>query len=318
MERKKLIIHQPTNHESKKFRYYNIFFDNFIDEVSKRHDVVVDRYYKDAHKGQSLVSLGWQNNDEDVKIPMYECEMIIEDYKNNETFIFSVADDLTSSILNLQNFPNVKKIFVSQFIREKINHHVSENNQNKYHPWIYFPSNEYEIDKHYQNRKSNPPSNYDKMYFRGNTSSRPILNFFNPDILHWGPPIGGFNEYVEEMSNFNVAFSVAGRGELCYRDVECMGLGLPILRFQYLSELSEPLIPNYHYISVDRPDDLKNWMRLDRNGSKHHADMITEKFLEIKNDKEFLTFISENARNYYDNYLSPTSSINYTLNLLGL
>jgi hypothetical protein len=157
------------------------------------------------------------------------------------------------------------------------------------------------------------------MYFRGNTSSRPILNFFSEDFLYWGGPIGGlFNNYAEEMLNFNVAFSVAGRGELCYRDIECMGMGIPFIRFEYTSELIEPLIPNYHYISVERPDDLKDWMNLDRNGLSHHAEMVTKRFLEIKDDYSFLEFISKNARKYYEDYLSPTSSVKHTIKLLEL
>ena len=120
------------------------------------------------------------------------------------------------------------------------------------------------------------------------------------------------------MLNFEVAFSVAGRGEICYRDIECMAMGIPLIRFEFTSEFHEPLIPNYHYISVKRPDDLKDWMNLDRNGLQHHADMITKKFLEVKDDKEFLNFISRNAREYYEKYLSPESSVEYTLKLLEL
>jgi hypothetical protein len=46
--------------------------------------------------------------------------------------------------------------------------------------------------------------------------------------------------------------------------------------------------------------------------------MITKRFLEVKDDKEFLNFISRNAREYYEKYLSPESSIDYTLKLLDL
>jgi hypothetical protein len=314
---RKLIVHQPTNHQSKKYRYYNIFFDNFIKKLSEKHDVVTDRYYRDAHLGQKLVRLGWQHNENDVDVLTYECEMIIEDYDTGETYVFGVADDLTSATLNLQSYDNVKKVFISQFIREKVYHHVSPQNQYKYFPWIYFPSNEYDLDYYYNLRKNMVISN-DKFYFRGDTSTRPILNYFSPDVFYGGGPIGGFENYANEMLNFEIAFSVAGRGEICYRDIECMAMGIPFIRFEFTSEFHEPLIPNYHYISVERPDDLKDWMNLDRNGLQHHADMITKRFLEVKDDKEFLNFISENARKYYEKYLSPESSIEYTLNLLEL
>lgn len=312
----KLIIHQPTNHYSNKFRYYNIFFDNLINELSKTHDVIVDRYYKDVHKGRVNVQLGW---DEivDINVEMQDCELLIENYDTKETFIFSVSDDLTPVSLNLKNSENVTKIFISQFIRDKIYHHINEESKSKYFPWIYFPSNEYDLDSFYELRKQKTPTN-DKMYFRGETTSRTILNHFNLDVLHWGGPIGGFYNYAYEMIDYKIALSIAGRAEMCYRDIECMGMGIPIIRFEYTTELNPPLIPNIHYISVDRPDDLKDWTNLDKNGLPHHAEMITNRYMEIKDDQEFLDFISKNAREYYDSYLSPTSSVKHTINLLGL
>jgi hypothetical protein len=50
--------------------------------------------------------------------------------------------------------------------------------------------------------------------------------------------------------------------------------------------------------------------------SEHYT--FTKRFLEIKDDKEFLNFISKNAREYYEKYLSPESSVEYTLKLLDL
>ena len=312
---RKLIIHQPTNHQSKTFRYYNIFFDNLIDELSKQHDVVVDRYYKNAHLGHSPIKLGW--GDEISEIPTYECEMIIEDCDTNETIVLSVADDLTSATLNLQSLPNLSKVFISQFIRDKIYHHVRPEFQSKYFPWIYFPSNKYDLEFYFNKRKVTPQTN-NKMFFRGETTSRTILQHFSNDVIHGGPPIGGFEKYANEMLDFKIALSIAGRGEMCYRDIECMAMGIPFIRFEYTTELNPPLIPNFHYVSVNRPDDLKDWMNLDRNGEHHHAEMITKRYLEVINDTEFLEFISKNARQYYENYLSPVSSIKHTIKLIDL
>jgi hypothetical protein len=97
-----------------------------------------------------------------------------------------------------------------------------------------------------------------------------------------------------------------------------MGMGIPIIRFEYLSEMYEPLIPNFHYISVDRPYDLRSWLTLDREGLEHHATLIKNKFLEIKNDKAFMKFISSNAKKYFDKYLSKYSRIKFTSDILGL
>lgn len=312
---RKLIVHQPVNHSSNRYRYYNIFFDNLIKKLSEKNEVIVDRYYKNVHRGRVNVQLGWYE-EEDFSVEMQECELIIEDYHTKETQILSVSDDLTPTSLNLQSYNNTKKIFISQFIRDKVYHHVSKENQHKYHPWIYFPSNEYDIDMYYQKRQQIIPSE-NKMYFRGETTSRTILQHFESDVFHGGKSIGGFDTYANELINFKLGLSVAGRGEMCYRDVEYMGIGIPFIRFEYTTEFSEPLIPNFHYISVDRPDDLFDWMNLDRTGEKHHADMITQRYREVIHDTEFLSFISNNAKDYYENYLSPSNSVDLTIKMLG-
>ena len=312
---RRLIIHQPTNHYSNRYRYYNIFFNNLINKLSENNEVIVDRYYQNVHKGRVSVDLSWYD-DMEFSVEMQDCEMIIEDYDTKETQILSVSDDLTPTSLNLQSYDNTKKIFISQFIRDKVYHHVSKENQHKYFPWIYFPSNEYDLESYYEKRKNITPTE-SKLYFRGETFSRTILEFFNSDIFHGGKSIGGFESYVNELINYKLALSVAGRGEMCYRDVEYMGLGVPFIRFEYTTEFFEPLIPNFHYISVERPDDLKDWMNLDRVGMKHHADMIIKRYLEVKDDNEFLNFISTNAKNYYDKHLSPTASVEFTIKMLG-
>jgi hypothetical protein len=311
-----LIIHQPTNHYSNRYRYYNIFFDNLIKKLSENHDVIVDRYYKNVHRGRVKVDLGW-SEDNDFLIEMQDCEMIIEDYNTKETQVLSVSDDLTPTSLNLQSYDNTKKIFISQFIRDKVYHHVAKENHHKYYPWIYFPSNEYDLEKYYQKRLETEPQD-SRMYFRGETGTRTILQHFNSDVFHGGNSIGGFDTYANELINFKLGLSVAGRGEMCYRDVEYMALGVPFIRFEYTTEFMEPLIPNVHYISVDRPDDLFDWMKLDRLGEKHHADKIIKRYLEVKDDTDFLNFVSENAREYYKKYLSPDSSVDFTIKLLGL
>jgi hypothetical protein len=312
---RRLIVHQPNNHYSRKYRYYNIFFDNLINRLSEKNEVVVDRYHKNVHRGRVNIDLSWKEPEEFL-IEMQDCEMIIEDYDTKETFIFSVSDDLTPTSLNLQSYDNTKKVFVSQFIRPKVDHHVHQEYRHKYSPWIYFPSNEFDLESFYEKRK-NTTDRHDKMYFRGETTTRTILQYFKPEVFHGGNSIGGFNSYANDLINFKIGLSIAGRGEMCYRDVEYMAMGIPFLRFEYTTEFAEPLIPNYHYISVERPDDLKDWMNLDRNGLEHHAEMIMERFQQVKEDSEFLRFVSDNARKYYENYLSPTSSVDFTLKLCG-
>jgi hypothetical protein len=196
---------------------YPIITSNYS-TLLKKNDVIVDRYYKNVHRGRVEVDLGW-SEDNNFLIEMQDCEMIIEDYDTKETQILSVSDDLTPTSLNLQSYDNTKKIFISQFIRDKVYHHVNEKYWEKYNPWIYFPSNEYDLESYYEKRK-NMINKQEKLYFRGETFSREILQYFNSDVFHGGNSIGGFDSYANELINFKLGLSVAGRGEICYRDFE--------------------------------------------------------------------------------------------------
>ena len=310
---RKLVIHQPTNHQSRRYRYYNYFWDLLCDELSKRHEVITNRYSKNIHfERQTISLLGHDNTTTDVL--MMECEMIIQDIDTLEIFVLSVSDDFSHASLGLQDNSNLKKVFISQFDSQRVYSHLSnKDNFSKYSPWIYFPSNIFDIEKYYTLRKEK--TLIDKFYFRGTSlEDRKIINHFDRTYFEGGLPIGGFDNYASDLINYKVALSIAGRGEFCYRDVENMGMGIPMIRFVYKNSMYPSLIPNYHYIAVNRPTDL-DW---DRMGNEEHAKMITNRFLEVKDDINFLEFISNNARNYYNDYLSTHNNVRHTIKLLDL
>jgi hypothetical protein len=308
---KTIIVHTPQNEISWTYRYYNHFWKFFIEFLKTKFVVEEDTYFEFANRFQYEVQL---LNDVS-KSNMLECEMIIEDKETKEFVVLSVSDLLTGSVLNHQSNPLCKKILFSQFDRKEIYRHLrSEENKDKYNPWIYFPSNLYDIDSLYEYRKSQTEL-IDKFCFWGTSiEARSILSNFSNDYFDGGRPIGDFYNYSKKLLTYKVALSIAGRGEFCYRDIENFGMGIPIIRFEYKNELYNPLIPNYHYISIDRPDDLP----IDREGKEHHAKMIESRFLEVKDDVEFLKFISENARKYYEDHLSVDGGIKTTYEILKL
>ena len=55
---RKLIVHQPTNHQSKKYRYYNIFFDNFISDRNKEFALEQGYEYIEIKEKQSFRNSG--------------------------------------------------------------------------------------------------------------------------------------------------------------------------------------------------------------------------------------------------------------------
>jgi hypothetical protein len=310
---RKVTVHNPCNEHTRYFRDYNLFWDELTDELKTKYDVTENRYYELANQQRFKVNLKNQTSCDDCFLLM-ECEYVIEFEDTGEFYVMSVSDDLSHAMLNEHQNSLLQKVLISQFDRNKIESHVTSTYMEKYSPWIYFPCTIDDLDVFYEKRKTIDEF-IDKMYFRGTSiSDRPIVTHVSPDYLNGYTPIGGPNTYFDDLIKYKVGLSVAGRGELCYRDIEYMGLGIPMLRFNYLSELNPNLIPNFHYIAIDRPDDLL----IDRLGNETHAKLLEERFLEVKDDKEFLDFISKNARDYYNNYLSKNNRVKHTLNLLNI
>jgi hypothetical protein len=312
----RLIIHQPKNFESRYYRYYNYFFDSLVDEIKKTNDVIDSRYFKYANSKWYPTLLQCQDTFFDsTGVHMLECEMIIENYDTKGVKVLSVSDDLSSATLSLKENPLCNKILIAQFDRSKISSHVhDQKNMYKYSPWVYFPTNNYDFDTLYSMRQDKKHLE-SKFYFRGTSiECRRIVLGFNKELFTGYTPIGGFDAYSNELLNHKVGFSIAGRGEFCYRDIEYMAMGIPFIRFEYKSEMAVPLVPNYHYISVPRPENAPH----DRDLVQEHAHLIEKRFLEVVNDTEYLSFIANNARNYYNSYIKIDNCVAHTINLLEM
>jgi hypothetical protein len=308
---RKVIVHNPCNEHTRYFRDYNLFWDDLTDELKKRYDVTENRYYELANSQRFKVNLKNQTCPEDNFL-LLECEYVIEFEDTGEFYIMSVSDDLTHAILNELTNPSLRKVLISQYLPEQIKGYIKT--EDKTSPWIYFPCTIDDLEPYYTKRKNNTEL-IDKMVFRGTSlDDRTILSHLSENVFDGPTPVGGPEKYFDDVINYKVGLSVAGRGELCYRDIEYMALGIPFLRFEYNTKLNPNLIPNYHYISVDRPEDLIK----DRLGNEEHSKMLEKRFLEVKDDNDFLNFISNNARNYYETYLSRENRVAHTLNLLEL
>lgn len=313
-----LIVHNPTNKYTKNYRSYNTFFDDLTIELKKNFIVEENRFFENAHKERMKIFLKKRTKE---FLEIYECEYVIEDKDTGDFWILSFAEQISGCILEEQNNPNLKKVLYSQYIPDQIVHHCKENSY-KYLPWIFVPMREMDYDEIFQKRKENK-NLIPKMFFKGGEDYRPIIKHISENILSGRdgktvPP----SEYFQNMSNYKIALSIGGtaNGDLCYRDIECMALGIPLLRFDFVTTLNPALIPNYHYISIPLPLDLPkhNDVLKDRMGESKHAKLIENRFNEVINNKYLLDFVSQNARNYYEKYLSKDNRVKYTLELLSL
>jgi hypothetical protein len=302
-------IHNPSNSYTKDYRNYNRFWDDLTDYLKTFFNVDENRFFENAHSQRFPIKLTkGKSND----FCLLECEYIIENLDNGEFVIMSVSDDLTHAILNEKENPYLKKVLVSQFLTEKISENAGKF-MFKYSPWTYFQSSVIDLDRFYYKRLLIKPTE-NKIYFKGTSlEDREFLKHIDSDLITNFTPIVP-EQYFNDIIKHKLALSIDGRGEFCYRDIECFGIGVPILRFEYNSRFYNELIPNYHYISIPRPSDMK----LFRSGNEEHYKLFEQRYMEVINDEEFLSFISKNARKYYEDNIIQHNKLKKTFDLLNL
>lgn len=97
-------------------------------------------------------------------------------------------------------------------------------------------------------------------------------------------------DYLLEINSNKINISFNGIGEPSHRDIDILGLGNVLLRTKMITDFHNPLIPEYHYASVEIND---------QSNFKDLADAFLEKYNKIKHDKDYLNFISSNGRRWY-------------------
>jgi hypothetical protein len=97
-----------------------------------------------------------------------------------------------------------------------------------------------------------------------------------------------FETYFDDLTNNKICLSLNGAGEICNRDIEILSARSALLRPELKLQFHNKLIPNYHYISFEMDNDpiILNKIILDR-------------YYEVKDDVEFLKYISENGYQWY-------------------
>lgn len=106
-----------------------------------------------------------------------------------------------------------------------------------------------------------------------------------------------YSNYIKHLNKFAINMSLNGAGEICYRDMEILGLGTALFRPKLNVQFSDSLIPNYHYISVDY-DSIKN----EKNQNiffKKFSDLIIDRWNEVVNDSDYINFVAQNGKNWF-------------------
>lgn len=257
-----------------------------------------------------------------------DCELLIY-LKSIDSFRCISFSDIQSQLMGFfikRNNPNdlvisAQHIFCEFWMLDKFLF--------KWKPNIYTPSTFGINYSQFYNRRILLNDYIDKFYFKGNVENmerNSVKLLENNEWFCTGNTLEHL-KYLNELIKYKVGLSIPGIGELCYRDIEYMAIGIPIMKFEYVTKMNPELIPNYHYISIKRDDvDLNNKQTLfysvenERLGGQKYIKKYIDRFLEVKDDFEFLNFVSKNAKEYYDTYLSDVNNnrILHMINLLEL
>jgi hypothetical protein len=252
------------------------------------------------------------------------------DTKQFKVFDFGDHPYLTIELAKLENFSSAA---IGQYNKDLWDQKITNLEiRNKIIPSIYPETNwqfgmaNYDL---VQNYRSSTQLKKD-LYWRGSIYKNPNIVEFNrretiefissklKDFYFGHSPIF-FDNYIEESIQYKLAlcFGVGGGytcGDFCFRDIEFYGLGIPTIRPKYAVETEDPLIPNYHYISVDCEfDETFKYKQ-----PELLADKIISKYYEVIDNDDYLKEISNNARNWYINNISYPNITNKIIKALEL
>lgn len=114
---------------------------------------------------------------------------------------------------------------------------------------------------------------HNHLYFKGNTKygRKAVLealdDVLNPDFSSRNGRAVSTRLYCLALSQSIMALSLPGNGNLCHRELEAMALGVPVLQPELVNQYYNPLLPEYHYLSV--PPSVDPMVLADRLRSKY-------------------------------------------------
>lgn len=309
-----------------------VYFNKTINPIWTSHDFIIELalFLKDNFNAELHIGYGWQKGkDAAVKIKEFDCvvpdcEIIIHDDKEDSFKIISFSEIRTDSwgkILVPRNNKNDLLLAVHGQANWGFPEILKSNDFNfTIEDSILFtfdPKCDYSF--YYRQRRLLPFDQdfTDKMYFRSTTGRGDEVELQKHPLVNDRVRPMSLDDYLKEIIKYKVGLSLPGGGyEICHRDIEYMAIGLPKMRLEYVHSYQPELIPNVHYVSIDRSPDMQRHQRNDAQGGKKYRDLYIEKFKEIKDDSKLLNFISENARDYYVKNISPTARLKNILKKL--
>ena len=116
-----------------------------------------------------------------------------------------------------------------------------------------------------------------------------------------------FDESVAELAKYSINIDLPSVAEITSRTIEAMGLKTALIRPKLTLKFHNDLIPGFHYAAVDC-DDVSDYQKL--------ADAYIDKFEYLKANPDYVKFLSENGRKWYEENGTIDAHTNILLKLI--
>lgn len=245
-----------------------------------------------------------------------DCEILIHDTDKDILLGYSFSETRTGMyhVFEKRNNPNDILIGVHQdanwglhtLKRDHLVFKLKRCAFQPYSPWINYGF-------YYRKRQFIQNQDFvDGIFFRCTTGRGDEDALHNLDIVNEKFRPLPQEVYLDRAITYKVGLSIPNNAGICHRDIDCMAIGLPLMRFEMHGEYYPKLIPNYHYISISNEGFLPGGVI---KGGPEYVEAYVNRFMEVKDDFEFLNFISENAHNYFEENCSQHNRVNHILHL---
>lgn len=127
-----------------------------------------------------------------------------------------------------------------------------------------------------------------------------------------------YKEFITELGSYKASLSLPGGTNICHRDIESFAVGTPVFRPLLTTNYSDPLLPNYHYICFYGMCDYTDEHYPNFLSYTNFQDNLLYWWNTLKNNEEYLRYISINARKWFTNNCKLDTNIRYVLSKLNI
>jgi hypothetical protein len=188
--------------------------------------------------------------------------------------------------------------------------HCQQEPHTKIKPYTYFERDPYDFQPWIHELRQTEKQ-YSKLYFRGSPhKNRGRIIAHLGDISESCDRYMSRTDYYRDCARARIGLALPGNGNICHREIEYFGMGVPAIMPVLKNSFHDPLIPNVHYIAVEA--------NTTRERPAEVAEKIRAVYERYARDDDYLHHIAQNAIQWYDRNVWLPNSIPLTAKLLGI